>query len=356
VGERFVTFSVTDSESKTDQQQIKVEVRNSNDEPSINAVPKQKLSQGTRHVLTIVVEDDDLEDWVKDAGYDESHTWSNDHTELFEISPTGGSIDFTPENEDVGTWEVTITVTDSEGASASRVVIFEILNVNDAPEFKKVATEQDVVEDVPFTMTINASDPDMEVRKLDGELVDPLESISFRTNNTAVTITDAGVLSFTPTNADALRNRVTVRIFVYDNEGDEDNWDIVFKVQQVNDLPENLNIIGLVDLQKIKEGSKVTLRGTATDQENTETQLTYKWYAGTTLIGSFQVFEWEVKGNGATEIILEVTDQDGGKATKSLNVTIEKKEDEPGFEMAFAVLAISIIAVMAVATRRRRHL
>ncbi|MCK5252400.1 MAG: hypothetical protein KAQ96_05600, partial [Thermoplasmata archaeon] len=250
---------------------------------------------------------------------------------------------------------VTITVTDSEGESDQELIVFEIENENDKPTIDYIPTKQ-LTEDVPFEMDIIASDQDLDPRKLDDEPVDPDEVLTYRTNVSRVQIDSMGKLTFTPTNEDAKHVTMVVRITVVDASSETATVDVTFTIENVNDPPENLQIIGLVPNQKVTEGQKILLRGTAQDIDHNADKLIYKWYAGTTLIGQTQDFTWKVKGKGITEVKLIVSDGSGADSLESshgVNVTIQKAEEEPGFEMMFAVVAIAFIGIIAVVSRRR---
>ncbi len=352
VGELFFTVTVTDSKGRSDQEEVKITILNTNDPPVIGIVGKQNLVQERAYAFNIPVTDDDLD---LDPS-DEVLTWTNDHTDLFTIDAAQGSISFTPENDDVGVWEVTITVTDSEGESDSKVIVFDIENVNDKPTIEYISAKQ-LTEDVPFEMQIVANDPDLEPRKLDGEPVDDDEVLTYRTNVSRVQIDNEGMLTFTPTNEDARFTTMVVRITVSDSLSDTATTDVTFTIENVNDAPTDLQIIGLVPNQKIKQDQKITLRGTAQDIDNDADKLIYKWYAGTTLIGQTQDFTWKVKGKGLTEIKLIVSDGTGADAletTMSTNVTIQEVDDGPAFGTVVTVLAIALVGIIAVVSRRRR--
>jgi hypothetical protein len=349
VDEHFFTITVTDTKGRSDQQEIKITVENTPDAPEPGIIGKQNLVQGRDYEFTIPVTDEDMDA----EGVVEVLTFQSDQPDLFTIDPTTGRIDFTPDNEHVGTWTVKITITDSFGLSAEVDVIFDVENENDKPNIEYIPAQQ-LTEDVPFELQIMASDPDMETRLIDDEQVDPDERLTYRTNNTRVSIDNNGLLTFTPTNDDAKLRTMVVRITVVDASSETATVDVTLAITGVNDAPESLQIIGLVEGQKIDEGKKITLRGTAVDIDDTPDKLVYRWYAGTTLIGQTQDITWKVKGKGTTEIRLVVADAEQAETEISMNVTINQKEEDPGFEMVFAVLAIGLIAMMAIVARRRR--
>ena len=78
-----------------------------------------------------------------------------------------GQFDWAPVNADVGTYDVTITGTDSAGANVSEVVRIEVLNVDDTPVIDAVA-DQEVAINVEaeygtLEVVFNASDEDVDI-------------------------------------------------------------------------------------------------------------------------------------------------------------------------------------------------
>jgi len=349
VGDHFFTITVTDTKGRSDQQEIKITVENTPNPPEPGIIGKQNLVQGRDYEFTVPVTDPDMEA----SGVNEVLTFESDQPDLFTIDASTGRIDFTPDNEHVGTWTVVIRVTDSFGLWAEVTVLFDIENENDEPEIEYIPAQQ-LTEDVPFTLQIVATDPDMDLRILDDELVDPDEKLTYRTNNSRVMIDDNGLISFTPTNADAEHNTLVVRVTVVDASSEPATVDVTFAITGVNDAPENLEIIGIINGQKLDEDKKIQLRANALDIDDDADKLVYKWYAGTTLIGQTQDITWKVKYQKDATLKLVVSDSEQAETELVYNITIKKAEEEPGFETMFAVLAIGVIAMMAIVVRRRQ--
>jgi hypothetical protein len=350
VGDFYFKITIQDSKGRYAEQEVRIEVFNTNDPPEIGTISRQVLHQDSLYTFNIPYEDEDLDV----PGVDEELSFSNTNRDLFIIDAATGRIQFTPENNQVGVWEVDITVTDAEGETATKQVIFEVLNENDAPSIEYIRV-QDLVEDVPFELQVLADDPDMEERLVDGLAVDPDEELTYRTNSTRVPIDpETGLISFTPSNDDALRGSIMVKITVVDASSETNTVDVLFQVEGVNDNPEDLQIIGLLEGQKVKTDKKYQLMANAKDVDNTPEELTYMWYAGTTLIGQTQTLQWKPKGKGLTEVRLVVSDPEGGETTFSMNVTVQKVGDSPGFTTAFGILAVAFVGMMAAVARRRR--
>lgn len=349
VGDHFFTITVTDTKGRSAQQEIRVEVENTPNPPVPGIIGNQNLVQGRDYEYTVPVTDLDMEA----QGVNEVLTFTSDQPDLFTIDATTGRIDFTPDNEHVGVWMVRITIIDSFGLEAFVDVRYNIENENDKPIIEYIPAQQ-LTEDVPFSLEVVASDPDLEDRLIDGEMVDPDERLTYRTNNSRVLIDSEGLLTFTPTNDDARSNTMVIRITVVDASSETATVDVTLAITGVNDAPEKLQIIGIVEGQKIDEDKKIQLRGSALDIDDDADKLVYRWYAGTTLIGQTQDITWKVKGKKDTVIKLVVSDAEQAESELAMNITVKEIKDDPGFQTVFAVLAIGIIAMMAIVARRRR--
>jgi hypothetical protein len=276
-------------------------------------------------VFNIPFSDPDLS--IPSAG--EELTFSNDHHDLFTIDQATGRIQFTPVNNQVGVWEVNITVTDAAGASTIKKVIFEIVNKNDAPELEYIKVQQ-LTEDTPYTLQVVAIDPDMEPRLVDGLPVDPNELLEYRTNSTRVPIERAtGLIDFTPTNDDAKIGDIMVKITVIDRASEVSKIDLLFKVANVNDPPTDVRILGLVDGQTVLTGTSYKLASSVFDVDNTLAELVYTWYAGTELMGQAIAIEWKPREPGPLVIKLAVSDPDGGQAEGTVSILVLSSNTGP---------------------------
>ncbi len=349
VGDFYFKITVQDSKGRYAEQEIKIGVNNTNDEPKLGSIQRQTLHQDAQYVYTVPATDDDTA--VPSAN--EELTFTNDRTELFTIDAVGGRISFTPVNNQVGVWEINITVTDIEGASATKKVVFEVVNKNDAPELDVKRTHI-LTEDQPFEFQVVATDPDMELRLVDGQRVDPSEELEFRTNSTKVPIDrDTGMISFTPTQAEV--GEFAVKITVIDSASEAETADVLFKVTNVNDPPAELRIVGILEGQQLTQGKAYQLIGSATDVDNGVDQLTYQWYENALIVGQTATVQWKPKSTGLVTVKLVVSDPDSGQTMYNMTVNVKKKADEPGFG-AFAAFAAFVIAssMVAAAWRRRK--
>ncbi|MCK4971404.1 MAG: hypothetical protein KAS77_12780, partial [Thermoplasmata archaeon] len=318
VGDFFFVATIQDSKGRSDQKEIKITVTNTNNPPEIGIIGKQNLVQDRLFTFIIPVTDPDMEvSWYKEV-----LSFRNDNTDLFEIDEATGRISFTPENNHVGIWEVKVSVTDKAGATAFRVIVFDVENENDRPSIDYVRY-QTVEEGELFQLQMVTSDPDMEPRLVDGEPVDPDEVLEYRTNSTRITIDRwSGLLSFTPNDDDLRMKILVVRVTVVDRSSETATVDITFTVVDVNHPPIDLKIIGLEDGQVVRTDEKYQVAASAKDDSDSPGDLDFKFYIGEELLGQDQNFEWVPEGEGPYPLTLEVTDSEGASTRLVLLITI----------------------------------
>lgn len=123
-GDVKVRFSASDTYEQTVlSNNVTVTVRPMNDPPAL--IDPGVLTAYENQMFLLDID-------VTDADRDDTHIFTDD-TDLFDIEPATGEINFTPRTEDIGVHEVNITVTDSNGSMDYKVVDLEVKNVNDPP-------------------------------------------------------------------------------------------------------------------------------------------------------------------------------------------------------------------------------
>lgn len=167
-----VVVTVTDMSGATASRQFIISVNNTNDAPTLTAIPDQTATEDMPFYLFAMASD-------VDAGT--TLTFSDD-SDLFVINPTTGRIMFTPTNDQVGTYTITITVSDGT-ATASTTFVLTIKNLNDAPTLDAVA-DGTTAALVQFTRVVTASDIDIGdtltfslVSAPEGMSIDPVSGV-----------------------------------------------------------------------------------------------------------------------------------------------------------------------------------
>ncbi|MBM4248250.1 MAG: hypothetical protein FJ149_02220 [Euryarchaeota archaeon] len=160
-----------------------VTVRPVNDAPIMPQIPAQMGTQGLPFTYKVTARDVDV-----DLDPTETVTYS-DNASFFAIDPQTGWINFTPRQEDVGTWYICVTATDSHGEASFAEFSFLIEDVQDRPVMMQIPDLR-ATEDEPFSYTVEVKDPDLPYG----------DALTFSDDCALFNITpDTGVIAFTPT-------------------------------------------------------------------------------------------------------------------------------------------------------------
>ncbi|UCC93289.1 MAG: putative Ig domain-containing protein, partial [Thermoplasmata archaeon] len=141
--------------------------------------------------------------WDPDVRYGDVLTFSDD-TELFDIDPDTGRIEVTPRQADTGTYDVTITVTDSHGLKDDITFVVTVIDVNDGPIIEDpgvLMAEEDALLDHKFSVWDEDGDSDftwvlvggvgtMKLGRYDGRLTWIPEGEHVGLTNVSVIATD----------------------------------------------------------------------------------------------------------------------------------------------------------------------
>ena len=88
----------------------------------------------TLDLATYVDDEQDVEaSMVWDVTGDNMDAFANILSDFTDLTDVTGTYDITPINDQFGTFEMTFEVVDSHGQTASKTIVYEVLNVNDAP-------------------------------------------------------------------------------------------------------------------------------------------------------------------------------------------------------------------------------
>jgi hypothetical protein len=156
VGYNWFNVTICDPQNACAVIAFHVFITNVNDPPSfVSTGDTRHAQQGLEYREQLQVSDPD--DQVPGASRT-VFTWTDD-TNLFEINTTGWII-FTPTNDQVGSWAITVRVSDGT-ATAPLAFTLIVDNTNDAPVLPPYA-DINVSQDVDFTAPlIKAQDPDL---------------------------------------------------------------------------------------------------------------------------------------------------------------------------------------------------
>ncbi|MFH1637743.1 MAG: putative Ig domain-containing protein, partial [Candidatus Woesearchaeota archaeon] len=200
-----------------------------NDAPAVTDPGAQTCTQDTLCTFNIAATDEE--------DVDESTGLMNftDNSSLFVINPTTGVVSFTPDNDDVGTYSINITVNDSSDIQGSRIISLQINDKNDDPNITYACdNELEQTEDTPFTCWINATDIDQ-----DETLTFSANYTWFDLNGSAITVVDgnaSSLVNFTPQDSAVYQHWIIIT--VTDSESATDSVTINFSATNVNDIPQ----------------------------------------------------------------------------------------------------------------------
>jgi hypothetical protein len=293
--------------------EFNITVVNVNDPPVIVPIPDMELFEDEPFSLQVEVFDEDL----ITAGVNETLVFSIDHTSLFKINTSTGLIAFTPGNDDVGIWNVTIAVVDKADAFDMIYVLFEVMNTNDPPT---ILTEDvlTVLEDETYSVEYMAEDIDM------GDHL----NWSFETNATWLRVTDSPPgLTGTPLNDNV--GWYWVNVTVTDIAGTSDFHNFTLTVVNVNDPP----AIVTEDVGTAMEDETYSVDYEATDSDVGDI---LAWSLHTdagwlTLDNATGVLEGTPSNDDVGTFLVQVTvmDGEGSSHTRSFDLVVENVNDLP---------------------------
>lgn len=322
VGVTNVSVIATDRRGSSDQINVSIEVVNVNDPPELDELRPAQLVEGQPFSYTIAFSDPDLEE-----DPEEGHTISIEPA-LFPVLP-GGVIAFTPGNEHVGVHVLTVTVTDSAGATDEAEWELTVANVNERPTVEEVE-DQFWREDEPVLITVHASDPDV------GDVLTFSDTTSIFDIHPRT-----GEINFTPLQANV--GTYTVRIVVTDRDGLYADVYIDVTIQAYNDPPiASIRVVTLED--RLKEGDMLSLAAEVEDDDNDMEDLSFRWTLDGKVVGEESTLVLDDLRPGEHTVSLLVND---GASDASASYTFSVEDVEDPFSW-WAIVAVVIVVVVAV--------
>jgi hypothetical protein len=150
VGSYSVTLTAADGSGATAQQVFNITVNNVNDAPMVIApVADQTVDEDSAVSIDVSEVFGDI-----DAG--DSVTVSVEAPAWLTYDAQNRVLTGVPSNAEVGTYSITLTGTDSAGASAQQTFSITVNNVNDAPTLASPVADQTATEDMPFSFALPA--------------------------------------------------------------------------------------------------------------------------------------------------------------------------------------------------------
>jgi uncharacterized protein (TIGR03790 family) len=325
-GEIEVIVNVTDSSGAFVQHKFTISVYNTNDAPILDFIGDLTAYEDLLFEFRVTGSDEDIGD---ELDY-------SDNSDLFQVDEDSGLISFVPSNDDVGVYTIRITVKDISNTQDYETLTFTILNVNDPPTIDLLNYYQ-LTEDVPFYLTVNADDVDLD------------DTVTFSDNTSLFDIDSlTGEISFTPNNDNVGRH--VINISVEDKDGALDYVSVIFNIINVNDPPkiDSKDIPDSEDVVDIKAGESYNLTITVNDEDPGES-LTFSDDTDLFDINSETgeiSFTPKDKDAGTHTVKITVTDSEGDSDEIFLTFKVEGKKEQ-GIQYIWVILLI-VIAILVV--------
>ncbi|MYM64759.1 VCBS domain-containing protein, partial [Pseudomaricurvus sp. HS19] len=229
-----VDVTGTDQQGASSVQTLTITVTGTNDVPTVTtALTDQATDQGS--AFSFGVPAGTFADI--DSGDTLTLTTSNLPAWL-SFDATTGTFTGTPANSDVGTTQITVTATDSHGATVTSTFDLVVNNINDAPVLDPISQVTTVEDGAQIIGQITSTD------------IDVGDTATYSTTATVpgFTLNADGSYTFDPSNAayqslaEGDPKTLTIAITVTDAAGATDTQNLVIQLTGTNDIPTLSNI------------------------------------------------------------------------------------------------------------------
>ena len=332
-----IPIVITDEHGEEANTELQFTITGTNDAPTVTQNEAVDATEGGATVTgTISATDIDSDD--------SALTFTSTAIAGFEIDENTGAYSFDPTDEaynylklgEETTVSIPVTVTDSEGQTATTNVIINLTGTNDTPTVQAVQTVSVNEGDSAISGNVNASDIDTDA------------TLSYFTDEEVAGFTldiITGDYTFDPSNSayDYLKGgeeiKVTIPVTISDEHGLETETTLEFVVTGTNDAP-TVTDISAVDT--LEDAPVINGEIIATDVDGDDTQLTYTInpsVAGFTLsesTGSYsfdptnEAYQSLSEGQTATVTIpVTVTEENGLTSIVNIVINLTGKNDIP---------------------------
>ncbi|EEF62143.1 putative Ig domain-containing protein [Pedosphaera parvula] len=263
-------------------------------------------------------------------------------------APSGATIDgktgkfaWTPTSGQLGTFPITVIVTDQFGVADSEMIKVTVTGTGNNPPVLAAIGSKTVNEGTALTFTASATD------------VDVGQTLTFSLDAGApagASINSAsGAFTWTPTEAQGpSTNTITVRVTDNGSPALSDFETITVTVKEVNTAP----TLAVISDQTINEGSTLSLTASGSDSDVPANTLTYSLDPGAptgmTINSSSGAITWtptEAQGPNVYPITVRVTDNGSPSlfATQNFNVTVNEVNTAPVLSLGTSGTMVTLI-------------
>ena len=225
VGKYWIRINVNDGKGGSDSTEFFLDVQNVNDDPIITTtqVPT-KAKEDKLYIVGFDAVDEDPTNDVITWGIDKDANWLT-------FNASSAVLFGTPGNEDVGVYDINITVTDGNGGSDWFDYELTVVNVNDPPKIITSDITTGKVDEL-YSNEYNATDID-----LPGDIL--TWSLSTNASSWLSINTTSGLLNGTP--GDDQDGSYWVNVMVSDGNGGSDSHNFTLVVKPKPEIPPVVN-------------------------------------------------------------------------------------------------------------------
>ncbi len=308
VGTNSVTVVVSDENGSTATQPFTITVSNANDLPTFTSTPVTTATEDAQYTYDVEATDVDVGDTLSYS---------------LTTSPNGMTIDgatglilWTPTNDQVGSKNVVVLVSDGNGGNNTQSFTITVANVNDPPSITSTPITT-ATDDFLYTYDVEASDIDV------GDAL----TYSLTAFPTGMTIDQTtGLIEWTPSDDHVGINSVTV--LVLDGNGGNDTQIFSVSVSDTNDPP---GIISTA-LTTAEEDTEYAYDVDALDPD--DDILAYSLTTnpnGMTIDSATGLILWTPINDqvGTKNVVVLVLDGNGGTDSQSFTITVANVNDPP---------------------------
>ena len=284
-------------------------VKSSNASPLITSQPDTTAAEDTQYTYQLVATDDDGDPLAFQLTQGPPN---------MTVSPDG-LIQWLPLQEDVGLVQVTVSVSNDQGAVQQQQFALTVQPTkqptNDPPT---IASAPDTValEDEGYEYALGATDPD----------IDDILSYRLLVAPQGMDVDSLGVVRWQPDQADVGLHPITVQVL------DQSNADTVqtflLEVVQVDDPP---TFTSQPDTTALEDGLYQYL-ATATDEEGTQLQFALAGPTGMNLVDAQLSWIPLQADVGRHVVTLTATDSSGQSASQAFELVVANVEDQPSID------------------------
>jgi hypothetical protein len=322
VGTHNITVTATDQSGKTISDTFVITVANTNDAPTASTIPNQTATEDSFFSVNV-------KSYFTDVDGDTLSFTAVGLPDGMSIS-SAGVISGTPTNTAAiaNAHTVTVTASDGKGGTVNTNFTFTVNNTNDVPTVANPIADQTATEDTPFTLNVSSNFSD----------IDPSDSLTFTATGlpSGLTISNAGVISGTPTNAAVGTHNITVT--VTDQSGKTVSDTFAIAISNTNDAP----TASTVPNQTATEDAffSINVKPYFTDIDGDTLSFTATGLPDGMTISNTGIISGSASNAaaiaGAHTVTVTANDSNGGTVNTTFTITVNNTNDAPVVATAIA--------------------